>query len=129
MVQGRKDGVNMNIENKHIKLLKTSAFAERSMGLHFYSCSFSLGLIFFKTKKYKEEKLLPWSTALICYVLILKVNSRSQWLSESVDCGAAFISLQGRRSQPFNQQVLYNHQKFLISWNVVFVMRNLGRWR
>lgn len=43
--------------------------------------------------------------------------------------GVVFVSLQGRRSQPFNQKVLYNNQKFLISWNVMFMMRNLGRWQ
>lgn len=38
MVQGRKDGVNINIESKHIKLLKTSASGEWSMGLWEKSC-------------------------------------------------------------------------------------------
>lgn len=51
MVQGSKEGVNVNIESKHIKLLKTSASGEWSVGLHFCSCSFSVGLIFFKIKK------------------------------------------------------------------------------
>lgn len=59
MVQGRKDGVNVNIESKHIKLLKTSAFGEWSMGLW-------------------EKSWLLQNTSLVYCVLILKVNSRSQ---------------------------------------------------
>lgn len=76
MVQARKDSVNVNIESKHMKLLKTSAFGEGFMDLHFYSCRFSVALIFFKIKK-NEEGLLPRSPALICYVVILKVSSQS----------------------------------------------------
>lgn len=46
----------VNIESKHIKLLKTSASGEWSMGLHFCSCSFSVGLIFFKIIKKKMRR-------------------------------------------------------------------------
>jgi hypothetical protein len=71
--------------------------------------------------KCREETLLLQSTALIDYVLIFKVRSQSQYLP-SLDSRAGFLFLQGRRSQPFNKKVLYNNQKLLIPWNVLFTM-------